>query len=490
MIKINFGKKGAEGQDILIVPVFQGTGKLSGLTPVANERLTDLAKSEEFTGSSGETYSERSGSQKLVWVGLGEKAKFNPELAKTAGGKAWNALGIVAGRSVGLLLDNTLKPALALRLIEGLLLRNYIDLRYKTGEEAEKSAKKLFTSLNIIGETDAAFKKAMGELVKIVAAVNYTRDLVSTPAADLKPEDLAKAAADIAQTYGNVTFECLTKKELQEQGLDLLLAVNRGSADEPRLIVLQLNHDRRGKPIVIVGKGITFDSGGYNLKPSDSFLEVMHTDMAGAATVLGAIKALAELGVKKKVVGIIPATENLVSGDAYKPADIIRSYGGIMVEIKNTDAEGRLILADALSYAIKNFQPEYIVDLATLTGACIIALGFRYAGLFSNNLDLQKKIKGASVNSGEKVWALPLDDSFKEQMKSTMADLANLSSTGRFGGASTGAAFLAHFVDDTPWAHLDIAGPAFQSKETEAWNPPTYATGYGVGLLVNLIREL
>jgi leucyl aminopeptidase len=481
-MEIKLSKKGAEEQNVLIVPVFAKTDKLTG-------RLAEIVEHGEFEANLGEIYSDVAAGQKLIWIGLGEKSKLNPELAKTAGGKAWAGLGTVSNKSVGLLLDKNLKSNLALSLIEGLLLRNYTDLRYKTGNEVEKSQKKLLTSLTIIGEADAAFKKSLQELSKIVDAVHYARDLVMTPSADQRPEDLAAEAAKLAHAYNNVTFEALTKKELQEQGLNLLLAVNRGSAYEPRLIVLQLNHDKKEQPIVLVGKGITFDSGGYNIKPSDSFLEVMHTDMAGAATVLATIKALAELGSKKKVIGIIPATENLVSGDAYKPADIIRSYGGHTVEIKNTDAEGRLILADALSYAIKNFEPKYVVDLATLTGACIVALGFRYAGLFSNDLNLQKQIKLASVNSGEKVWALPLDDTFKDQMKSPVADLANLGNAGRFAGASTGAAFLAHFVGETPWAHIDIAGPSFQSKETEAWNPPTYATGFGVGLLIDLITR-
>jgi len=481
-MEVKIVKTGADSQNILLVPVFAKANK-------STSRLAEIIDQGEFEANLGEIYSDVAAGQKLIYVGLGERAKLNPELSKTCGGKIWSSLGSIGDKSVGLILDKNLKPALALSLIEGLLLRNYMDLRYKTGEEAEKSKKKLLNSLTVIGETDASFKKELQELTKIVAAVHYARDLVMAPSADLRPEDLANEAAKLAHTYNNVTFEALTKKELQEQDLNLLLAVNRGSAYEPRLIVLQLNHDKKDKPVILVGKGVTFDSGGYNLKPSDGFLEVMHTDMAGAATVLATIKALAELGSKKKVIAIIPATENLVSGDAYKPADIIRSYSGKTVEIKNTDAEGRLILADALSYAIKNFDPRYVVDLATLTGACIVALGFRYAGLFSNNLDLQKQIKSASADSNEKVWALPLDDSFKDQMKSPVADLSNLGSAGRYAGASTGAAFLAHFVGETPWAHLDIAGPAFQSKETEAWNPPTYATGFGVKLLVNLIRE-
>lgn len=489
MANINFSKTGAEERQILIVPVFQGVERISELPAAVSDKLKARLAHEDFQGKVGEHVSDLTPGQKIVFVGLGEKIKLTPEQAKIAGAKALTALGNPLGKSVGLFIEKNLKPATALKIIEGLLLKNYLDSRYKTGEELEKAQKKLIYNLTVIGQFDAAFKKEVAGLQKIVEATHYARDLVSAPPTDMKPEDLANEAIKLAQTYSNITCQVLSKKEIAAEGLGLLSAVNRGSAHEPKLIIIQLNPAKNEKPIVLIGKGLTFDSGGYNLKTSGG-IETMHTDMAGGATVLGTIKALAALGVKKKVIGVIPATENLISGEAYKPSDIIKSYSGKTVEIRNTDAEGRLILADALAYAEKNFKPALMIDLATLTGACRVALGERYAGVFSRHPEVTKKLEQASRLSGEKIWYLPLDELHSEQLKSKVADIANISEPSRLMGASSGAAFLSYFVnEETPWAHLDIAGPSCQSVELEAWNPPSGATGYGVSLLVWLVQE-
>jgi len=489
MIDIKFLKTGAGEQQILIIPVFQGVERLSELPAVVSDRLKTHLAHEDFQEKMGESVSDFIDGQKVVFVGLGEKGKLTPEQAKIAGAKALAALGNPAEKLVGLFIEKTLRPPVALKIIEGLLLKNYLDSRYKTGEELDKAKKKLIDNLTVIGQFDAAFKKEVAELSKIVEAIHYTRDLVSAPPVDMKPEDLANEAIKLAQTYPNVTCQVLSKKGIEAEGMGLLAAVNRGSAHEPRFIIIQLHAEKKEKPIILIGKGLTFDSGGYNLKTGGG-IETMHTDMAGGATVLGTLKALAALDVKKKVIGIIPATENLISGEAYKPSDIIKSYSGKTVEIRNTDAEGRLILADALSYAEKNFNPALMIDLATLTGACRVALGERYAGVFSKHPEVTKKLEQASRLSGEKIWYLPLDELHSEQLKSKVADIANISEPSRLMGASSGAAFLSYFVNEaTPWAHLDIAGPSLQSAELEAWNPPSGATGYGVGLLVTLIKN-
>ncbi|OGB74546.1 hypothetical protein A2V68_03000 [candidate division Kazan bacterium RBG_13_50_9] len=488
MVKINFSKKGDADQDVLIVPVLTGTEKLPGLPDNITNQLKSLLSAEDFQAKAGGTAAQRVAGQKIVFVGLGDREKLTPEQAKTTGAKVWSDLGNVSEKSVGLW-GESVKPSILLKLTEGLLLRNYLDSRYKTGEELANAKKKLFSTLTVIADTDAALRREIDELTKITEAVHYVRDLVSAPPIDLKPEDLANEAAKLAQTYQNITCRVLNKKEIEAEGLGLLAAVNRGSAHEPRLIILEINANKKEKPIILVGKGLTFDSGGYNLKPSGG-IEMMHIDMAGGATVLGTIKALAMLGSKKKVIGIVPATENLVSGEAYKPSDIIKSYSGKTVEIRNTDAEGRLILADALSYAEKNFSPALMIDLATLTGACRVALGERYAGVFSRHPEITKRLEQASKISGDKIWYLPLDELHSEQLKSKVADIANISEPSRLMGASSGAAFLSFFVkEETPWAHLDIAGPAHQSVEIEAWNPPSGATGYGVALLIDLITN-
>jgi leucyl aminopeptidase len=251
---------------------------------------------------------------------------------------------------------------------------------------------------------------------------------------------------------------------------------------------MTLNAAVPGQPIVLIGKGVTFDSGGYNIKPT-GHIETMHTDMAGAAAVLGTMQSLAILGEKKKVIAIIPSTENLISGDAYKPSDILTSMSGKTVEIGNTDAEGRLILADAVTYAKKYFDPKVIFDLATLTGACMVALGERYAGILSNEPRLIKNLEQASQDSGDKVWHLPLDTTFMDKMKSRIADLSNTAHGSPGAGASTGAAFIGHFAEKTPWAHIDIAGPSHQQKDIEAWNPSTGATGFGVALMTTLVQK-
>lgn len=489
MINVGFAKSGGEEQDILIIPTYQGVAKITGLPEEFSNKLKARLENKDFLGKNGETVSELIDHQKVIFVGLGERAKLTLELSKTAGAKAHDALGQAQSRQVGLFIEKSIKLPTTLKIIEGLFLKNYLDVRYKTGEELEDAQKKLLDNLTVIGSIDAKFKKEVSQLQKIIDAVFLVRDLVSAPPVDMRPEDLAKEAEKLAKAYSNLTYKSLGRKEIAKEGLGLLAAVNRGSTHQPRLIILQLNPDKKDKPIVLVGKGLTFDSGGYNLKPAEG-MRRMHLDMAGGATVLGIIKALASLNTKKQVIGIVPATENLISGDAYKPSDIIKSHSGQTVEIENTDAEGRLILADALSYAIKEFEPSLVIDLATLTGACVVALGERYAGIFSNRPEIVKKLEQASRMSGEKVWALPLDDKFRKIIKSQVADLGNIGKLGRYAGASTAAAFLSYFVGDTPWAHIDIAGPHHQDKELEPWNPPSGATGFGVRLLTELISAI
>lgn len=495
MVKIGFSEKNIAQLDILIVPVLL-SGKSSGKLPVEiAKKLSQRISDKEFTGKSGETVSEFLDGinlpLKVLFVGLGELNKLTPEKAKVAGAQTKEALPNPKNKIIGLITDKKiLSDELFAKFVEGLLLKNYVDNRYKTGENKTELDNQIFNRLVIVGDVKPSLKTVLIRLNKLIEAIFLTRDLVSTPSADMKPHDLADVAEKLAKQYKNLQVKILNRVAIEKAGLKLLSAVNRGSHHEARLIIMKLNPDRREKPIILIGKGITFDSGGYNLKPSTG-METMHTDMAGAAAVIGAIKALAELNCKKPVIGIIPATENLVSGNSYKPADIIKSYNGLTVEIANTDAEGRLILADAIAYSAQ-FKPQAIIDLATLTGACIVALGERYAGLFSDDEKLVEKIKTASAVSGDKVWQLPLDEGFKESVKSKVADIANLAKKlDRLAGASTGAAFLSYFVPDkTPWAHLDIAGPSYQTHELEPWNPAASpATGFGVALLVEIIQN-
>ena len=269
-----------------------------------------------------------------------------------------------------------------------------------------------------------------------------------------------------------------------------LLSVNKGSGKKAaKLVVMEYKPKKPSKkdPILLVGKGLVFDAGGYNLKPS-KYIEDMHQDKAGGALVVGIFNALKDLNIKRRVVGIVPLTENLIDSEAQKPSEIIKSYSGKTIEIRNTDAEGRLILADALSYGVETYKPEYTIDFATLTGACVIALGDRYAGLMGNNESLMDKIKKSGDKTEELVWQLPIHDDFRESMKGQVADLRNIDNgTSSFAGTSKAAAFLEYFVNKSKWAHLDIAGVAYNEKPKAVDQP--FATGYGVRMMLDFLEN-
>jgi len=492
MIGLNFSKSGLGDVDVLVVPVIKD-GKTSLLLPT---EVTDQIKfrltQSDFSAEADEIVSDfvhlNGKVVKLVLVGLGDKTKLTDDQLRSIGAKTYLTVRDRQTKTVGYIYDEKVVSANPqLLFLEGFMLRNYPDTTYKTGDDAKKNRTKLLTELTLIGTVLTDVKQELNRLNTVIDAVNLARDLTVAPANHLRPEDLANTAKAIVKDNSNLEIKVLHKADLEKEGMNLLLAVNRGSSYEPRLIVMTLNSSKKDHPIVLVGKGITFDSGGYNLKSSAGMLD-MHTDMAGGAAVIATMQALSQLGCKEKVIGIIPATENLVSGDAYKPADIVNAHNGLNVEVGDTDAEGRLVLADALSYA-KRFSPKLILDLATLTGACMVALGERYAGVFSEDKPLIKQLQKAADISGDKIWPMPLDQSFKDVMKGKLGDINSIGTLDRMAGASTGAAFLSYFVNGTPWAHIDIAGPSHQAKELEAWNPPHGATGYGVRLLVELITE-
>jgi leucyl aminopeptidase len=278
----------------------------------------------------------------------------------------------------------------------------------------------------------------------------------------------------------------LNDNQLRRQRFGALLAVASGSSHSPRLVEIVYHPAKSEKTILFVGKGVTFDSGGINIKPSQN-LDAMKSDMAGAAAVAGAMNGIAKFKPGFKVVGITPLVENMPSGSAIRPGDIITAYSGKTIEIGNTDAEGRLILADALAYAIKKYKPDMIIDLATLTGACIIALGEKMAGLFSNDDALARSIISAGEITNERCWRLPLPEDYKEMLKSDLADISNMANS-RYGGAITAALFLSEFVGDIPWAHIDIAGPSFSKKASDYCGPG--GTGFGVRLLCRIVNRM
>jgi len=367
--------------------------------------------------------------------------------------------------------------------IFGFNLKSYTFDKYKTVNKNSLNNKiknLIITSHKKDIENNYKYYNAIKE------GIFLTRDLVSEPPNVLNPKKYTEEIKKLSKL--GLKIEVLNEKKLKELGMNSLLGVGQGSENETFLVVIKWNGAKNnfGKPLAFVGKGVCFDTGGISLKPA-RFMEEMKYDMGGSAVVVGLMKSLALRKAKVNAVGVVGLVENMPDGNAQRPGDIVKSYSGKTIEVLNTDAEGRLVLADALTYTEEKFKPKFIIDLATLTGAIIMALGEEYAGLFSNNDDLSKKIYRASENVNEKVWRLPLHKNYDKLINSTIADVQNINYAGG-AGAITAAQFLQRFIiNKTPWAHLDIAGMAF-SKKAGSLNP-SGATGFGVRLLNNLIKE-
>ena len=367
-------------------------------------------------------------------------------------------------------------------LLEGAFLGNHIFDKYKK----EKKLKALKT-INFLVEPDTAkaFRKLPSRIEAVCKGTVFARDWVNTPSNDKRPEQFARSITTQARK-ANLKVNVLTEKDLKQNKFGAMLAVAKGSSSKPCMVTLEYAPKNFKTTVVLVGKGVTFDSGGINLKPTGS-LETMKMDMGGAATVAAALIATAGLKPKIRVIGVLPVVENMVSGDATRPGDIVKSFSGKTVEIGNTDAEGRLILADAMSYAVKKYKPKVLIDVATLTGACVVALGEKIAGLFSFDNDLAEMIIKSGEKLHERCWQLPMPEDYKELLKSDFADINNIGKT-RWGGAITAALFLSEFVSDTRWAHIDIAGPAYIKKENAYC--PAGGTGFGVRLICEVLKKL
>ncbi len=376
-----------------------------------------------------------------------------------------------------------LSPEAALTAItEAIMLAPYSFEKYKTRRE---SADKPLARAVIHSDHESA-DKIIARTRIICSNTLLCRDLVNETSDSSNPPAIAKHASALAKIR-NVACRVFNEKEIEKHGMGLLKAVSRGASCPPRLVVLRY----RGNPstresLAIVGKGITFDSGGMNLKSSGN-IESMRSDMAGAATAMYVLKSAAELRLKINLYAVMPLAENMIGAASYRPGDVYSAYNGKTVEIGNTDAEGRLVLADALSFTIERYKPSMIIDIATLTGACVISLGEIAAGLFSTDDDLAGRLLQASETTGERVWRLPIFREYEDDIKSDIADMTNVSSK-KQAGAIIGAVFLKNFVRKTPWAHLDIAGPAWYSKRRG--HVPKNATGFGVRLLVEFLRNI
>lgn len=426
------------------------------------------------------------GRQMLI-VSLGKASQYTAERARRAGGKLGKWLVDNGAREASINLDLLKELASsaeddAQALLEGIILGAYRFNRYKNNDPDVREV-----SVNVTGGASAQANEALVQEVEIVTrSVTMARDLSHEPANVINPLTLAERAQQVAEQSG-LKFRVLDDRQLREMGAGAILAVGQGSQTPPRMIIIEYpGKDPAAQPIVLVGKAITFDTGGYSIKTTEGIVGMKY-DKCGGIDVLATLQAAAALKLPTRIVGIIAAAENMISGQSYRPDDIITSLSGKTVEIISTDAEGRLVLADALTYAQREYSPRAIIDLATLTGGVVVALGRVRAGLLSNNDALADALFQAGEKTGERLWRLPLDEDYSKNMKGDDAELKN--SGGREGHAILGGAFLKAFIDnDTPWAHLDIAGVADTPKELPF--SPKGATGFGIRLLVEYLSSL
>jgi leucyl aminopeptidase len=425
------------------------------------------------------------GPERLLVVGLGAREDLDAEKLRVLAALVAKEAGKLEAASLAWALPAAeAEAAAAEAIVTGTILGSYRFDRFKgkgSDEDDDEPAPRL-SSLTLLGPPELA---GAAETARVYSeAANRARDLQETPANFAKPEDLAARAEEIAAGNDKVTVEISDGDAIRAKGMGGLAAVTQGGPVDPRLIVLRYAGGGDGPTLGFVGKGVTFDTGGIVLKPGAGMPD-MKFDMSGASAVLEATAAIAELGLPIDLITVVPSTENMPSGTAVKPGDVITQYNGKTVEVNNTDAEGRLILADALAYAIE-LGAERVIDMATLTGAVVIALGSTYAAVVSNDDALAAELSAAGEESGELVWRLPLHDEYRALMKGTVADLSNLAKK-REAGSITASAFLEEFVDETPWAHIDIAGTAWDVNRAYTGKG---GSGYGVRLLVQLARDI
>jgi len=489
--KLEFAKFAAPARGVLVVfcdedlKLGPETRRILG---GAAELVTRAAATERFKGKLGSALELvapgglRAG--RLVVLGSGKPRDLQAKDFTRLGGLAQGKVPATAGEVVIVaeLPTGAMKPDEATDVALGARLRAYSFDRYKTrkkDEEARPNVTKVTVGVGNVPATRRAWERRAAVADGVVMA----RDLVNEPANVLFPEEFARRATALRKL--GVAVEVLDVKAMQKLGMGALLGVGQGSAHESRLVVMRWNGGARGeKPVAFIGKGVCFDTGGISIKPAAS-MEDMKGDMAGAACVVGLMHALAARKAKANVVGAIGLVENMPGGKAQRPGDIVKSMSGQTIEIINTDAEGRLVLADVLHYIADRFAPKFMIDLATLTGAIIISLGQEFAGLFSNDDKLADRLTRAGQDTGERVWRMPLGPEYDKMIDSKFADMKNTG--GRHGGSITAAQFLQRFVGKTPWAHLDIAGTAMGSPQTDINR--SWSSGWGVRLLDHLVEE-
>ncbi len=478
-----------EGAVILLFADEDPAGVAGRIDKALGGTIARLMKRGDFRPKPGAVhllYPEgRIAAERLVLAGLGKREDLDLNRLRHAAGKAARHLRAAGAADIMISCDGTgLEPEeTAQALIEGSILGLYRFLKYKTSEE--NNGKKEIRALTIVTERATAVKALQGgaKIGEIIAgSTAMVRDMVSSPPADMTPAVIAAKARQLAREFG-LKLQVFERSRMEKLGMGGLLGVASGSAQPPKFIVIEYRKGGNKPFIALVGKTITFDSGGISIKPSES-MDKMKDDMSGGAAVLGALRTAAALKLPLNIVGLLPATENMPGGSAYKPGDVLRTMSGQTIEIINTDAEGRLILSDALAYACR-YKPSVIVDIATLTGACRVALGQEATGMLGTDEKLKQKIREAGEKTGERVWELPLWEGYYDLIKSDIADMKNAG--GRDGGVITAAALLSKFVQNYPWVHLDIAATAWTEKDRPC--TPKGATGIGMRLLTQFLRD-
>ena len=503
-VRISFQKKPQGKTDTAVIAVYKGGHLGAGaalLDKTSGEMIRHhLKKQKKFTGKSGQTLvlaaPKESRYARIVLLGLDDPAKLDDVGCETAGGKLCATLA-AAGAVKAVFLFGTDKGTklktedVAAHIALGATLRSYSFEKYKTAKSDGNGAEK-FSALEIADAPAAAAKK-YAALEKTAHGIFWARDLINEPPNVLYPDSFAKLIQKELKPLG-VEVEVFDEKKMKTLGFGAHLAVGQGSAFKPRVVIMRWHGGEKTKgrttkaPLAFVGKGLTFDTGGVNLKPTGG-VEDMKYDMGGAATVVGLMKTLALRKCKTPVVGIVGLAENALGGGSYRPSDVLKSLSGKTIEVMNTDAEGRLVLADALTYVQRTYKPRMMIDLATLTGAIVIALGAEYCGVFSNNDKLWHQMDAAGKATGEHLWRMPMNASFSKELDSHIADVKSLGNLARNAGSSIAACFLERFVEgDIPWAHMDIAGVAY-TKSDKPTCPKSSGVGFGIRLLDRLVAD-
>ena len=470
--------------------VLENSDKILGLQNINSKTTASIKQSiNDMGGVFGKLSvipTTGTSTQRILLAGLGKKKNFTNDTIRFVSGKIAQKAKELKLKEFTIIAppSSLIEPVSSVsQIVEGCKMSLYKFEKYKSKKE------NTIPNLTILISKSEKISNAIKNAVVVSEGVIYTKSIANLPPNECTPTTLANFARIIAKK-NNMKCNIISKTDLKKRGFGGITAVGQGSKNEPKLIILEHNRGSKNeKPIVLVGKAVTFDTGGISLKPGEK-MDEMKFDKCGGCTVIGIMKAVSELKLPINLVGIIPSVENMPGGEAYRPGDIIKLYNGKTAEILNTDAEGRIILADALSYGEKQYSPKAIIDFATLTGACIIALGTNIAGIVSNNEKLTEKITESSKRTTEEIWNLPLNDDYMDMIKSDVADMKNVG-IGRAAGIITAAAFLRNAIEDTPWVHIDIAGVAWTQIATKEkpYNPKG-ATGFGVRLILDYLQKI